>query len=102
VSEKTRLTLRCPDCNAHLVVDSATGEVLFHSKAKQPTGGGKDFDRLLSDLDHQREQAEEIFSREMAALEDRDRLLADKFEEAMKRAAEDPEDKPPPRPFDLD
>jgi hypothetical protein len=102
VSEATKLTLRCPDCSAHLVVDSKTGEVLFHSKAKQPLGGGRDFDTLLGDLDQQRERAEDIFSREVEALKDRDRLLADKFEEAMKRAAEDPDDKPPPRPFDLD
>ncbi len=97
-----RLTLRCPDCDAHLVVDAATGEVLFHRKAKEPLAGGKDFDSLLNDLDQQKEQAEEIFSREVEAMKDRDRLLADKFDEAMKRAAEDPDDAPPPRPFDLD
>ncbi len=41
-------------------------------------------------------------SREMAALKDRDRLLEEKFEEALKRAEEEPDDAPPPRPFDLD
>lgn len=103
MSEGKKLTLRCPDCASHLVVDAATGEVLFHRKAKEPPAGGKDFDSLLSDLDHQKEQAEDIFSREMAALKDRDRLLQDKFEEAMRRAEEEgDDDTPPPRPFDLD
>lgn len=102
MSDETKLTLRCPDCNSHLVVDAATGEVLSHRRAKEPVGGGKDFDALLTDLDQQKEQAEDIFTREMAALKDRDRLLADKFEEAVKRASEDPDDRPPPRPFDLD
>ena len=102
VSDETKLTLRCPDCDSHLVVDAATGEVLFHRKAKEPIAGGKDFDALLSGLDEQKEQAENIFSREMEAIKDRDRLLEDKFKEAMKRAAEDPDDAPPPRPFDLD
>ncbi len=96
------MTLRCPDCNAHLVIDRATGEVISHRKAESPPAGGKDFDALLGDLDRQKEDAEDIFSREVEALKDRDRLLEDKFEEAMKRAAEDPDEAPPPRPFDLD
>lgn len=102
MSEKNKLTLRCPDCNSHLVVDATTGEVLFHRKPEEPVGGGKDFEALLSDLDQKKEQAEDVFSREMEAMKDRDRLLADKFDEAMKRAAEDPDETPPPRPFDLD
>lgn len=102
MSDENRLTLRCPDCKSHLVIDAETGEVLFHRKAQQPIGGGKDFDALLSDLDQQKDQAEDIFTREMEAIKDRDRLLADKFDEAMKRAKEEPDDTPPPRPFDLD
>lgn len=85
-----------------MVVDVATGEVLSHRKAKQPIAGGKDFDELLTDLDRSKEEAEEVFSREMAAMEDRDRLLEEKFNEALKRAEEDPDEGPPARPFDLD
>lgn len=84
------------------MIDAATGEVLSHRPAERPRGGGKDFDSLLSDLDAQREAAEDIFSREMEALKDRDRLLADKFDEALERAAEEGDDEPPLRPFDLD
>jgi hypothetical protein len=102
VSEGSKLTLRCPECAAHLVVDATTGEVLFHRGAKEPAAGGKTFEALLSDLDQKKEQAESIFSREMKALKERDRLLAERFEEAVKRAADDPDDTPPPRPFDLD
>ena len=36
MSDAGKLTLRCPDCDSHLVVDAATGEVLFHRKAKEP------------------------------------------------------------------
>ena len=75
---KTRsLTLRCPECEAHLVIDSATGEVLAHRAAKQPLAGGKDFDTLLEDLDRDKDEAEAVFEREVAAMKDRDRLLAD-------------------------
>lgn len=102
MSEPRKLTLRCPDCNSHLVVDSATGEVLSHRRPDAPPAEGKDLAALLDDLDQQKEQAEEIFSREMEALKDRDRLLEDKFAEALKRAEEEPDDEPPVRPFDLD
>ena len=100
--EPHRLTLHCPECQARLVVDSATGEVIHHRKAKAAPAGGKDFDSLLEDLDRGKEEAEEVWSREVAALEDHDRLMEEKFEEAMKRAKEEPDDEPPPRPFDLD
>lgn len=102
MAENRKLTLRCPECDAHLVIDAATGEVLLHRKAKQPPAGGKDFDALLEDLDRDKAEAEEVFEREVAAMKDRDRLLEQKFEEAMKRAEEEPDDMPPPRPFDLD
>jgi hypothetical protein len=38
----------------------------------------------------------------MAAMKDRDRLLEEKFKQALERAKEEPDDVPPPRPFDLD
>ena len=60
------------------------------------------FESLLGDLDTQKEQAENIFAREMAALENSDRLLEDKFAEALRRAEEDPDDSPPLRPIDLE
>lgn len=97
-----KLRVHCPCCQAELVVDAATGAVLSHRAAKAPLAGGKDFDSLLQSLDSERSRAEEIFEREKAAMKDRDRLLEEKFREAMKRAEEDPESGPPRRPFDLD
>lgn len=102
MAETRKLTLRCPDCASELVVDAATGEILSHRKAKQPLAGGKDFDALLKGLEDDKNKAEDIFQREVAALKDRDRLLEEKFREAMKRAEEDPDQGPPQRPFDLD
>lgn len=102
MAKPRNLKLRCPECDAQLVVDSATGEVLAHRKAKQAPAGGKDFDALLEDLDRDKIEAEEIFEREVAAMKDRDRLLEEKFQQAMKRAEEEPDDVPPVRPIDLD
>ena len=44
----------------------------------------------------------EVFEREMSAMKDRDRLLEEKFREAVRRAEESPDEGRPKRPFDLD
>jgi hypothetical protein len=49
-----------------------------------------------------KDRAEEVFEREQTAYKDRERLLEEKFKEALKRAEEDTEAGPPKRPFDLD
>ena len=102
MSETRKLTVRCPDCSSELVIDVATGEVLSHRRAKQPPAGGKDLDSLLQGLDQDKARAEDVFQREVAAMKDRDRLLEEKFKEAVRRAEEDPDQGRPPRPFDLD
>ncbi len=102
MAETRKLNLRCPDCGSELTVDAETGEVLFHKKPKSLPAEGKDFDALLEGLKSERSRADEIFERERAALKDRDRLLEEKFREAMKRAEEEPDAGPPKRPFDLD
>jgi hypothetical protein len=102
MAETRKLTVRCPECSSDLVIDAATGEVLSHRPPKRPPAGGKDFDALMRGLDEDREKAEDVFAREVAAFKDRDRLLEEKFREAMKRAEEEPDTGPPVRPFDLD
>jgi hypothetical protein len=102
VSEDPKLSVRCPDCGSELVVDAATGEVLSHRLPKQPPAGGKDLDALLQGLDQDKARAETVFQREVAAMKDRDRLLEEKFRQALRRAEEEPDEGPPPRPFDLD
>lgn len=84
-----------------MVVDAATGSILSHRKADRPEAPEKDFDALFADLDSQKARAEEMFEREKAAFEDRDRLLEEKFKEAVKRAEDEP-DLPRKRPFDFD
>ncbi len=102
MAKTRRLTVTCPECEAHLVLDAATGEVLEHRAVRRPPAGGKDFEALLADLDRGTADAQEVFEREVAAQKDRDRLLEEKFRQAIKRAEEEPDDKPPPRPFDFD
>lgn len=102
MSDSGKLSLRCPDCGSDLVVDASTGEVLSHRRPKQPPAGGKDLDSLLQGLDEEKARAQSVFEREVAAMKDRDRLLEEKFREAMRRAEEEPDEGPPKRPFDFD
>jgi hypothetical protein len=97
-----RLHVRCPDCETELVVDAETGEVISHRAANRPLAGGKDFDSLMRGIDESKARAEALFEQEKAAMKDRQRLLDEKFDEALKRAQEEPDDVPPKRPFDLD
>ena len=101
VSAPARWTLICPECGGELVVDAATGAIVSHRPAKAAPGPAKSFDSLFADLDAQKAKAEDLFAREKAAYEDRDRLLEEKFKEAMKRAESEP-DVPLKRPYDLD
>jgi len=102
VKKKSQWTVRCPECESTLLIDAATGEILAHRNPKKPPAGGKDFESLLDDLDREKAEAENVFEREVAALKDRDRLLEEKFQEALKRAEEEPDDERPLRPIDLD
>ncbi len=102
VSDQDKLKTRCPDCGSELVIDRATGAVLFHKAAKEPLAGGKDFDTLLAGLGESKARAEELFEREVGAYKDRDRLLEEKFREAVERAKEADDEELPPRPWELD
>lgn len=102
VSKDSQVKVSCPECGCDLTVDVATGKVLFHRPKPREPAGGKDFDQLLAGIDESKERADEVFKREVSALKDRDRLMEEKFREAMRRAEEEPDEEPPVRPWDLD
>jgi hypothetical protein len=97
-----KLTVRCPECDADLVVDASTGAILHHRAAKVAPGGGRSFEQLFAELDAGKDRAEQRFEQEQAALKDRERLLEERFREALRRAEDEPDENPPKRPFDLD
>lgn len=102
VSEDGKLNVTCPECGAELALDVATGTILHHRPARRERDAEKDFETLLSGLDESKARAEDVFQREVSAHKDRDRLLEEKFREAIRRAEEEPDDEPPLRPWDLD
>jgi hypothetical protein len=88
----------CPCCEATIVIDRLSGEVLLH-KAKERKAGGS-LESMVAGLDAQKSEMEKKFEREIASQKDRARILEEKFKEAMQRAEKS--DKPLVNPMDLD
>lgn len=93
-----KFTIICPCCEANLTVDAQTGAVLAHEEKAKKLGS---FEDLKNDLVKQKETRENIFAQEMSSMKDRERILEEKFKEAMKRAG-DETDKPFVNPLDMD
>ncbi|MEQ1643172.1 MAG: hypothetical protein ABL959_06985 [Pyrinomonadaceae bacterium] len=92
-----RYSITCPCCDATLTVDANTGALLAHEEKKKVLGS---FEDLKGNLTKQAEHREQIFAQEMSSMKDRERLLEEKFQEALKRA--DTSDTPYRNPLDLD
>jgi len=88
----------CPCCEASIVIDRISGQVLLH-KAKERKSGGS-LESMVAGLESQKSEMEKKFDREMASQKDRSRILEEKFREALERAEKS--DKPVVNPMDLD
>lgn len=93
-----KFSIICPCCEAALVIDAQTGAILSHEEKKKILGS---FEDLKGELGKQKELRDQLFSQEMSSMKDRERLLDEKFKEAMKRA-ESEKDVPYRNPLDLD
>ena len=92
-----KYSVTCPCCDASLTIDAQTGALLAHEAKKKVHGS---FEDLQGELSKKQEQREQIFAQEMSSMKDRERLLEEKFKEAMKRA--DKDTTPFRNPLDLD
>jgi hypothetical protein len=93
-----KYSLTCPCCEAILTVDASTGTIIAHEEKKKVLGS---FEDLKGEMSKQKEHREQIFAQEMSSMKDRERLLEEKFKEALKRADPDA-GKPFRNPLDLD
>lgn len=89
--------VNCPCCEAFLVIDRITGEVLFHKQKERKVSGS--LESMVSGLETQKSEAAKRFDKEIESQKDRARLLEEKFQEALKRADRD---KPWINPMDMD
>ena len=93
-----KFTIYCPCCEAILTIDAQTGAILAHEEKSKKLSS---FEELQQNLSKQKEARDNIFAQEMSSQKDRERILDEKFKEAMKRAENEP-DKPYKNPLDLD
>jgi hypothetical protein len=90
------LDVDCPCCGSRLKIDPETGAVVWAEKKKEPA---KSFDELLNKVSSQKSVLDEKFARSVHQNKNQKQILEKKFEEARKRAAERPDERPP-NPFD--
>jgi hypothetical protein len=98
MADQSRFTIICPCCEAALTIDAQTGAMISHEEKAKPVAS---FDEMVKGLDKQKQMREQIFTQELSSMKDRDRILQEKFQEAMKRADKD-KDKPYRNPLDID
>ncbi|MDX6711205.1 MAG: hypothetical protein QOH96_2221 [Blastocatellia bacterium] len=98
MGDPSRFTILCPCCEATISIDAQTGAIMSHEARAKPVAS---FDQMLKGLDKQKQARDQIFEQELGSLKDRDRILEEKFRDAMKRADID-KDKPFRNPLDVD
>ena len=94
------MQVTCPCCKAKLTVDSIHGVVLSH-EAPPRSGPNVDLTDAAGILAEQNRQREDKFRDSWNQEQNKEDILAKKFEEAMKKAKDAPAGKPI-RDFDLD
>jgi hypothetical protein len=98
MADSSRFTIICPCCEATMAIDAQTGALISCEEKAKPVAS---FDEMVKGLDKQKQMREQIFAQELSSMKDRDRILEEKFQEAMKRAEKD-KDKPYRNPLDID
>jgi hypothetical protein len=91
----------CPDCGAMLKIDSETRSIISHTAAPRKKTF-EDLETAAKAMRESNERAESIFRQSVDAQRNSANLLEKKFEEALRKAKENPDTGKPLREFDLD
>src|SRR5262249_43841876 len=91
----------CPCCGAVLKIDSETRAVIAHVAPIKPKTFA-DLDAAHKAMREQEGRKESLFQQAVAEEKNKADVLEKKFQEAMKKAKESPEEGPMIRDFDLD
>ena len=93
------LQVICPCCETLLVVDPDTGAILREERVNRREHAT--LDDALGAVKAQKRDAEARLTRAMEDAKHREQILEKKFQEARRKAAENPDERPP-SPFDGD
>jgi hypothetical protein len=90
------MDVTCPCCGSQLKVDPETRSVIWVEEKKAPA---RNLDDLVTRVHSNRSVLDEKFARSVQQNRNQRDILDKKFEEARKRAAKNPNERPP-NPFD--
>ena len=90
--------ITCPCCEATLVVDRLTGEVLLHKRKEIRVDGS--LESMVAGLESQKSEAAKRFERQLESQKDRSRILEEKFKAALEQAEKS--DEKYVNPMDMD
>jgi hypothetical protein len=93
-----RITVVCPCCETTLVVETEGGVILSEERPKKNLD--QTFENAMGIVQGGSKRREEAFDKAFDRTQRQDDLLDKKFEEAQKKAKQDPSK--PKSPFDLD
>lgn len=95
------LEIRCPGCGATLRVDGETGAVLSHQRPERKSAE-VDLSQAAQQLRRQESERNRRYEDAVTQHRQRDQILGQKFEDALRRAREHPDEPRQPRDIDLD
>ncbi len=98
---KGLIEVACPCCDAMLKIDVETCAVITHKLPERPPPV-EDLAAAVAKLKGESGRREEVFQRNVEATRSHGAVLSRKFDELLKQAKEDPTERPPVNPFDLD
>ena len=96
---KSEIEVRCPCCQATLVIDTNLGRVVSHHEPER--GDKPELSEAARILAAEAARREALFEQSFNAEKNRDDALTRRFEEALKQAHKEPITQPT-RDFDLD
>jgi hypothetical protein len=87
----------CPSCKGWILLDLETGEILRHGKSgeKGKAGAGKSLDAVLDEVRDRDKRGADTFDDAVRSVEAAKRRLEKAFEDAKKKARQNPDERPP-------
>ncbi len=98
---KGLIEVTCPCCDAVLKIDVETRAVITHHVPEKPKPI-EDLVSAVAKLKGETGRREEVFQRNVEAERTQSQVLSKKFDELLKQAKQDPDQRPMRNPFDLD
>jgi len=93
--------VECPCCKASLQIDPETRAVISHQPHQKPPAV-EDLRDAVKKLRGEEQRRDQVFQKQVEAEKQHGRVLEKKFEQLLKQAKDDPDDRPRIRDFDLD